>query len=43
MDGAPLEIVADREADATLVLTIAETAKVAGIERVKLITLRGGG
>ena len=40
LDGRPLEIVADHEADATLVLTIAETAKVAGIGRVKLITLR---
>ena len=40
--GKPLEIMADREADAALVLTIAETARAAGIATVRLITVRAG-
>ena len=43
LDGNPLEIVADHQADAALVLSIAETARSSGVERVKLITLRAGG
>lgn len=43
LSGKPLEIMADREADAALVLTIAETARAAGVGTVRLITVRAGG
>lgn len=42
LDGEALEIVADHEADAVLVLSIAEAARNAKIDRIKLITLRAG-
>ena len=42
LDGKPLEIIADHEADAALVLSIAEAARNASIGQIKLITLRAG-
>lgn len=42
LDGDPLKIVADHEADSTLILEIAETAKAIGIAKVRLVTLRAG-
>ena len=42
LNGSPLRIIADRQTDATLILTIAEAARAAGIESAKLITLRAG-
>lgn len=42
LKGEPLEIVADHRADATLILTVAEAARAAGIDASRLITLRAG-
>lgn len=41
LDSKPLKVVADRNTDSSVLMTIVDAATQAGIARVKLLTLRG--